>query len=64
MASVGVCNYWPKEVRICDLATVGFGGAHALFTLFTVVEQLGQEELVNFIWNSVLKELVGLIKGG
>jgi hypothetical protein len=59
MAGVCVCDDGAKVVDVCDLGAGGFGFCgYAFFTLLAVVEELGHEEVRNFVWDSGLESLV------
>lgn len=54
MTSVSVRNDRSQEVRVCNTITIPFRRRDSLLTLFTVVEKLSQEKLLDFIGNSIL----------
>ena len=54
VTGVSIRDDGSEEVGICNAATIGFRGGYPLFSLFAVVEELGQEQLMNLVWHSVL----------
>jgi len=54
MPSVRIRNNGPEEVGVGHTDAVGFGSSEAFFALLTVVEELGHEEVLNFVWDSGL----------
>lgn len=55
MASVGIGNDRSQVVDIGHIRALVLGSSNALLTLFSVMEQLCHEELVDFAGDSVLK---------
>lgn len=43
-----------KEVRVCYTSSLVFWGRQTFFALFTIMEELGEEKLVNLVGNGVL----------
>lgn len=65
MTSISVCDDWSEEIRVCNAATIRFRRGYSLFTLFPVVEELSQEQLAHFVWDSILYWLsTGSLNGG
>ena len=57
MTCVSIRNDRSEEISICNAATVGFGSGDSLFSLFAVVKELSQPQLMDLVWNSVLLKL-------
>jgi hypothetical protein len=49
MSSIRISDNRSEEVSVCELRALGFGDGHALFTLLSVVEELGHEKMANFV---------------
>ena len=54
MSSVRIRNNGLEEVGVGYTDAVGFGSIKAFFALLAVVEELGHEEVLNFVWDSGL----------
>lgn len=54
MTSVCICNYGSKEVCVRNVASVCLGCSYSLFSLLAVVEKLSQEEMLDFVGDSIL----------
>ena len=46
-----------QEVCVRNVAAVGFSSGDAFFSLFAIMEELGQEKLMDFIWNGILRSV-------
>ena len=55
MSSISICDDRAQVIDIGEFGTVGFGcGCYSLFALFAVVEELGLEEVLDFVWDGGL----------
>lgn len=54
VACVSVGYHWPKKVRVRYASSLVFRDRQTFFALFTIVEELGEEKLVDLIGNGVL----------
>ena len=54
MSSVRIRNNGPEEVGVDHTGAAGFGNSETFFALLAVVEELGHEQLLNFVWDSGL----------
>lgn len=55
VSGISVCDDGAEVVDIGEFRTIGFGFCgYAFFTLFAVVEELGHEEMANFVWDGGL----------
>ena len=57
VTGIGISNDGAEVVVVLDLVALLSRGGDALFPLFPVVEQLGEEELVDFVGDSVLYKI-------
>ena len=54
MTCVCICDERPQEIGVRNLGPIGLRRADALFTLLSVVEELGGEEVMYFIRDRIL----------
>lgn len=61
MAGVGISNDGSQVVDIGNIVALFLGGCDALLTLFSIVEELGHEQLVDLVGNGILIDGVRLV---
>lgn len=54
MTGISIGDDGSKVVVVLNLIALFSGGGDSLFSLFTVVEQLGKEQLIDFIGHGIL----------
>jgi len=65
MSGICVCDDGTEVVDVCEFGPFGFGfRGYTFFALLTVVEELGHEEVGDFVWDSGLRMLVWKLKWG
>jgi hypothetical protein len=58
MSGISVCDDGAEVIDVCEFGTVGFGlGCNSFFALLAVVEELGLEEMLDFVWDGGLVEV-------
>ena len=57
MAGVCIGDNGPQKVRVCNASPICFRCGYALLPLLTIVEELGQKELVYLVWDCVLRKV-------
>jgi hypothetical protein len=57
VSSVGIGNDWSEKVGVSDLRAVRLWCCETLFTLLSVVEQLGHEKMANLVRYGSLRSL-------
>lgn len=55
MTRVCICDNRPQEISVRDLTPICLGCADALFALLPIMEELGREEVVDFVWDRILE---------
>ena len=63
MAGVCVGYDGTEIVHICNATTMRFGGGDALLPLFTVMKELGEEQLLHFVGHSVHRIVCKIRRG-
>ena len=64
VSGISVCDDGAQVIDVCELGTVGFGSScYSFFALLAVVEELGLEEVLDFVWDGGL-EVQRLVRGG
>ena len=55
MSSIRIGDDWAQVVDVCELGAVGLGfRGYTFFALLAVVEELGHEEVGDFVWDGGL----------
>jgi hypothetical protein len=54
MSGVGIRDNWAKVVNVEEIGALFLGDAKTLLALFTIVEELGHEEMANLVGNGCL----------
>jgi hypothetical protein len=55
MSGIRICDDRAQVVNVCELGPIGFGfRGYTFFALLAVVEELGHEEVGDFVWDGGL----------